>query len=125
MCFLNTLFDSVFEHIILTCNIFQIQYIKEHSGDKNKQQIEFNKLLEEEVRLLNEVDRKRNKIRKEAHDKHMDQMLDKMGAPIKWIGYKSNEKIHLNYTRASRFEISCLKIFNAKWIRFNVKRFES
>lgn len=55
-----------------------------------KQQIEFRKVLEHEIKMLNEIEKKRNKIRKEAHDKHMDKMLDKMGAPVKWIsGYKS------------------------------------
>lgn len=53
------------------------------------QQREYQNLLEEEVRLLNELERRRNKIRKVAHDKHMDRMLDQMGAPVKWIGYKS------------------------------------
>lgn len=69
---------------------FQIEYIKECFVDKVKQQIEFTKVLEDEIKLLNEIEKKRNKIRKETHDKYMDQMLDKMGAPVKWIGYKSN-----------------------------------
>lgn len=54
------------------------------------QQSEYQHILEEEVRLLNELERKRNKIRKVAHDKHLDRILDQMGAPVKWIGYKSN-----------------------------------
>lgn len=59
-----------------------------------KQQIEFRKVLEHEIKLLNEIEKKRNKIRKEAHDKHMDRMLDKMGAPVKWISsYKSKSLI--------------------------------
>lgn len=70
-------------------SLLQIEYIKEHCVDKVKQQIEFTKLLENEIKLMNEIQKRRNKIRKEAHDKQMDQMLDKMGAPVKWIGYKS------------------------------------
>lgn len=71
----------------------KIEYIKEHfKSDKDRQQIEFTKVLEEEIRLLNEIEKKRNKIRREAHDKHMDKLLDKMGAPVKWIGYKSNSQ---------------------------------
>lgn len=76
----------------------QIQFIKEHFCDKNMQQIEFHKLLEEEVKLLNEMEKKRNKIRKEAHERYMDRMLDKMGAPVKWIGYKS-KRIFLTLTQ--------------------------
>ena len=45
--------------------------------------------MDEEVKFLNEIEKKRNEIRKEAHEKFMDGMLDKMGAPVKWIGYKS------------------------------------
>lgn len=69
--------------------IFQINDIKRRFDDKAKQQIEFQNLLDEEVRILNEIEKKRNKIRKQAHEKFMDEMLDKMGAPVKWIGYKS------------------------------------
>lgn len=69
----------------------QIEYIKEHfKDDKEQQHVEFTKVLEEEIKLLQIKERKRNKIRKEAHDKRMDKMLDEMGAPVKWIGYKSN-----------------------------------
>lgn len=53
------------------------------------QQNEFHKLLEEEVRLLKEIEKKRNQIRKAKHEKSMDRMLEEMGAPVKWIGYKS------------------------------------
>ncbi|XP_055326700.1 IQ and ubiquitin-like domain-containing protein [Sitodiplosis mosellana] len=67
----------------------QIEYIKERFNDKAKQQVEFTKVLEHEIKLLNEIEKKRNKMRKEAYDKHMDQLLDKMGAPVKWIGYKN------------------------------------
>lgn len=74
----------------------QIQYIKETIVDKIQQQNEFHKLLQEEIRLLNEVEKKRHKIRKEAHEKNMDKMLDRMGAPVKWIGYKSNNWELLN-----------------------------
>lgn len=70
----------------------QIQFIKENIVDKNQQQDEFHKLLKEEIRLLNELDKKRNKIRKKAQEIHMDKMLDRMGAPVKWIGYKSEWK---------------------------------
>lgn len=68
---------------------FQIEDIKNCFEDKAKQQIEFQKLLDEEVRILNEIGKKRNKQRKQGHEKFMDEMLDKMGAPVKWIGYKS------------------------------------
>lgn len=70
-------------------SILQIDNIKKCFDDKAQQQIEFKRLLDEEVRLLNEIEKKRNKIRKETHEKFMDEMLDKMGAPVKWIGYKS------------------------------------
>lgn len=48
--------------------------------------------MKDEIRLLNELEKKRNKIRKEAHEIHMDKVLDKMGAPVKWIGYKSRKQ---------------------------------
>lgn len=66
--------------------------IKRCFDDKDKQQIEFQKLLVEEVKILNVIEKKRNKIRKQAHEKCMDEMLDTMGAPVKWIGYKSMKK---------------------------------
>lgn len=81
-----------------------MEYIREHV-DKDQQQVQFTQLLEEEIRLLNEIEKKRNKIRKEAYDKHMDKMLDKMGEPIKWIGYKSKWEIilfALNFKRRKK-----------------------
>ncbi|XP_031621578.1 IQ and ubiquitin-like domain-containing protein [Contarinia nasturtii] len=69
--------------------VSDVQRIFSYSLYHHAQQLEFSKLLEDEIRILNEIERKRNKIRKEAYDKHMDEMLDRMGAPIRWIGYKN------------------------------------
>lgn len=69
--------------------VLQFNDIKKCVEDKDKQQIEFKRLLDEEVMILNEIERKRNKVRKEAHERFMEELLDKMGAPVKWIGYKS------------------------------------
>lgn len=41
------------------------------------------------MKILNEIEKKRNEIRAQAHEKFMEEMLDRMGAPVKWIGYKS------------------------------------
>lgn len=46
------------------------------------------------MKILNEIENRRNEIRKHAHEKFMDEMLDKMGAPVKWIGYKSMDFEH-------------------------------
>lgn len=110
--------------------IFQINDIKKCFEDKTKQQIEFQKLLDEEVGILNGIEKKRNKIRKQAHEKFMDEMLDKMGAPVKWIGYKSMINFcvldsSLNFIIHEYFSSSLEQILNAKWIYFNVKKFEN
>lgn len=51
---------------------------------------EINSLLDKEITMLNAVERKWFKIRKDLHELKQEAELDKIGAPIKWVGYKSN-----------------------------------
>lgn len=51
---------------------------------------EINSLLDKEIQMLNAVERKWFKIRKSLNQLKQDEELDKIGAPIKWVGYKSN-----------------------------------
>lgn len=125
--FLHPFFIALNHKIFL---FFEIDDIKKCFEDKAKQQIEFQKLLDEEVRILNEIERKRNEVRKQAHEKFMDEMLDKMGAPVKWIGYKSMIIMIDCRAYGSLNFISFANIFlpqtlNAKWIYYNAKKSES
>lgn len=56
---------------------------------------EINSLLDKEIQMLNAVERKWFKIRKTLHELKQEKELDKIGAPIKWVGYKSNILIGL------------------------------
>lgn len=51
---------------------------------------EINSLLDKEIQMLNAVERKWFKIRKSLNQLKQEEELDKIGAPIKWVGYKSN-----------------------------------
>lgn len=54
-----------------------------------KCQIECNSILKKEIKFLNEVEKKRNRIIKNAREKHNEELLIKLGKPVEWIGYKS------------------------------------
>lgn len=50
---------------------------------------ELNALLDKEIQLLNAIEKKWFLIRKYCAAKKTEQKLDEIGAPVKWIGYKS------------------------------------
>lgn len=50
---------------------------------------ELNGLLDKEIQLLNAIEKKWFLIRKHCAAKKTEKKLDDMGAPIKWVGYKS------------------------------------
>ncbi|XP_037943407.1 IQ and ubiquitin-like domain-containing protein [Teleopsis dalmanni] len=62
---------------------------------------EFNLLLDKEIGLLNGIERQKQIIRKAMQDSREEQLLNKMGQPIEWIGYKDTN-IHLDLLRHQR-----------------------
>lgn len=46
-------------------------------------------VLDKEIQLLNAVERKWFEIRKHLNELKQEKELDRIGAPIKWVGYKS------------------------------------
>lgn len=54
---------------------------------------ELNGLLDKEVQLLNGIEKQRSQIRSNLAEIRAENTLNKLGEPIKWIGYRSKEKI--------------------------------
>lgn len=55
--------------------------------------IALKQLLEQEIKLINEIRAKRQKLLSGQHDNKIDKILDRLGAPIKWNGYKSENAV--------------------------------
>lgn len=51
---------------------------------------EMNMLLDKEVQLLNGIERQRQILQEEAKKVRNEQILKKLGDPVKWVGYNSN-----------------------------------
>lgn len=62
-----------------------------------KRQAEYNIILQQEIKLLNEIEKKRIHLQKQLTENRTEKLLDELGAPVKWIGYKSKylSKPHL------------------------------
>lgn len=93
----------------------QFVIIKERIPDRAERQMEFNKLLEQEIKILNVVESKRNQINKQNQEKNMENLLIQLGAPINWTGYKSEL-----FRRKFKFFVllmiySFLQTFNVRW----------
>lgn len=60
---------------------------------------ELHLMLEKEIKLLNGIERQRTKVRAHLQDQKIEKELDKMGMPIKWIGYRGKSycnELHIN-----------------------------
>lgn len=53
--------------------------------------VELKALLEKEVQLLNGIEKRRLDIKKEREYMKQDKILEMLGTPVSWIGYKSEE----------------------------------
>lgn len=87
--------DEISQNCLECChfspNIWQLKLVKEQFGDNQwKKQQESTKILNEEIKLLNEIDRKRNEAMKSTMDEQNEKQIMKLGEPIRWTGYKSN-----------------------------------
>lgn len=63
---------------------------------------EMNMLLDKEVQLLNGIERQRQILQEEAKKVRNEQILKKLGDPVKWVGYNSN---WTQSARKNRFDI--------------------
>lgn len=61
-----------------------------HQGDIPSRSAALKKLLEHEIKLINEIRAKRQKLLNAQTDRN-ERILDRLGAPVKWIGYKSKK----------------------------------
>lgn len=61
------------------------------ADDSTQKRQEFTRILMEEIKLLNDIGRKRNETMKLAEDEKNEKLLVKLGEPVKWIGYNSND----------------------------------
>uniref|UniRef100_A0A1B0A7V4 IQ motif and ubiquitin-like domain-containing protein n=1 Tax=Glossina pallidipes TaxID=7398 RepID=A0A1B0A7V4_GLOPL len=62
---------------------------------------EINILLNKEIEMLNNIECQRNLVYKSMEDSRQQQLLRKMGEPIKWIGY-ADTVIHMDLLRTQR-----------------------
>uniref|UniRef100_A0A1A9WNM7 IQ motif and ubiquitin-like domain-containing protein n=1 Tax=Glossina brevipalpis TaxID=37001 RepID=A0A1A9WNM7_9MUSC len=62
---------------------------------------EINILLNKEIEMLNNIERQRNFAQKSMEESRQKQTIEKMGEPIKWIGY-NDTIIHLDLMRTQR-----------------------
>ncbi|XP_058813955.1 IQ and ubiquitin-like domain-containing protein [Topomyia yanbarensis] len=62
---------------------------------------EMNLLLDKEVQLLNGIERQRQTLHQEAKKVHTEQLLKKLGNPVKWVGY-NNLVIQMDTLRNQR-----------------------
>ncbi|XP_055903866.1 IQ and ubiquitin-like domain-containing protein [Eupeodes corollae] len=76
---------------------------------------EVNILLDKEIQLLNGIERQRTVVRKALKDFRENQLLQKMGEPIKWLGYKDKViEMDLIRTQRVRFLAEVLKDLKKK-----------
>lgn len=66
----------------------QVQRINEISSGGPRIALLAN-LLNQEIQLLNAVEKKHFTVRKHVAALGLERKLDKMGEPVKWVGYKS------------------------------------
>uniref|UniRef100_A0A1I8M3B5 IQ motif and ubiquitin-like domain-containing protein n=1 Tax=Musca domestica TaxID=7370 RepID=A0A1I8M3B5_MUSDO len=62
---------------------------------------EVNILLDKEIQLLNGIERQRQIVSEAMKDFRQEQMLKKLGEPIKWVGY-GDTIVHLDLLRTQR-----------------------
>lgn len=80
----------------------------------------FKQLLEDEIKLINEIRAKRQKLLSGQQNKKVEKILDRLGAPVKWVGYKSKNRspfIALERTNCGEWVVTTPEqISTAKWI---------
>lgn len=60
-----------------------------YQGDDALKSIAYKQLLEHEIKLINEIRTNRRKLLNDQQDNKVERILDRLGAPVKWVGYKS------------------------------------
>lgn len=50
--------------------------------------VEVSLLLDKEIGKLNSIERKKNKVLNALQDYRQEKLLNEMGEPVKWVGYK-------------------------------------
>lgn len=70
---------------------------------------EMNMLLDKEVQLLNGIERQRQILQQQAKKVRNEQILKKLGDPVKWVGYNSNWALERH--SATRFDIIHFPLF--------------
>lgn len=80
-----------------------IRIHKLYQCDDTSKSVAYKQLLEHEIKLINEIRAKRQKILNDQQNKKVIKILDRLGAPVKWVGYKSKNRYHF-------FQYDALKI---------------
>lgn len=62
-----------------------------YPNDDASRSAAFKQLLEHEIKLINEIRAKRQKLLNGQQNKKVEKILDRLGSPVKWVGYKSKK----------------------------------
>lgn len=68
---------------------FQISRVSQNHLDRTMRIKEFQRIHLDEVKLLNEIESKRQKFLSQRRDEKLEQTLDRIGLPVKCTNYKS------------------------------------
>lgn len=63
-----------------------------YQGDDASRTAAFKQLLEYEIKLINEIRANRQKLLNSQQNKKVEKILDRLGVPVKWVGYKSKKR---------------------------------
>lgn len=62
-----------------------------YKGDNASKSLAFKQLLGDEIKLINEIRAKRQRLLNNQQNNKTEKILDRLGAPVKWAGYKSKK----------------------------------
>lgn len=68
--------------------IFQIKRINQLYVEGGHRIAELHVLLDKEIQLFNGIERQRTKLRNHILEVRTEKMLQQLGTPTKWVGYK-------------------------------------
>lgn len=60
-----------------------------YKGDDASKSLALKQLLGHEIKLINEIRTKRQKLLINQQNNKTEKILDRLGAPVQWTGYKS------------------------------------
>lgn len=89
--------SSILDRLSLIENVFPLQIKRINQLYVGGHRIaELHVLLDKEIQLFNGIERQRTKLRNHIVEVQTGKMLEKMGTPTKWVGYKGELRSNLS-----------------------------